>query len=143
MKLQKILFATDFSDTSKEALEIATWMAKANEASLLIVHVCEPPEALAGMNYQYTVPSTVAEEEQERLKTVAPVDPDVPFERHLLQGHAPHAIVDFAKDQNADMIVMGTHGHTGFGRLLMGSVAEHVVRSASCPVLTMRQSNSK
>ncbi len=61
-----------------------------------------------------------------------------PVERRLLQGDAAREILGVAKDMKCDLIVLGTHGRTGLGRLLMGSVAEQVVRHASCPVLTVK-----
>jgi nucleotide-binding universal stress UspA family protein len=63
----------------------------------------------------------------------------VPYEHHLITGDPATAVVQLAEEENVDMIVMGTHGRTGLSRLLMGSVAEAVVRKANCPVLTFKQ----
>jgi nucleotide-binding universal stress UspA family protein len=62
----------------------------------------------------------------------------VPYEHHLLRGDPATTIVEVAEQENCDLIVMGTHGRTGFARLLMGSVAEAVVRRANCPVFTYK-----
>jgi nucleotide-binding universal stress UspA family protein len=72
------------------------------------------------------------------LAEVAVDDPHVPVTRHLVIGSPAAAIVRFAKSQGVDYIVMPTHGRTGLARLLMGSVAEEVVRKAPCPVLTVK-----
>jgi len=64
---------------------------------------------------------------------------DTYFEHHLLSGDPGSELVHFAERENIDLIVMGTHGRTGLTRLLMGSVAEAVVRRAPCPVLTLKQ----
>jgi len=67
-----------------------------------------------------------------------PTDPAVPYEHHLLIGNPATAIVHLAETENVDLIVLPTHGRTGLMRLLMGSVAEEVVRKARCPVLTVK-----
>jgi len=67
-----------------------------------------------------------------------PSDPSVSFEHKLLAGDPAAAIVEAADQENVDLIVLGTHGRTGLTRLLMGSVAENVVRKAKCPVLTVK-----
>jgi nucleotide-binding universal stress UspA family protein len=72
------------------------------------------------------------------LHAVVPTDPNVPFEHRLLTGDPAEEIVRFADEARCELIVMGTHGRTGFKRLLMGSVAEAVIRRAKCPVLTYR-----
>ena len=73
------------------------------------------------------------------LKEVVPTDPQVACEHRLLTGDPAVAIARLAEEEHADLIVMGTHGRTGLTRLLMGSVAEAVVRRAPCPVLTYKQ----
>lgn len=72
------------------------------------------------------------------LHAVLPTDPNVPFEHRMLKGDPAEEIVRFADEAHCELIVMGTHGRTGFKRLLMGSVAEAVVRRAKCPVLTYK-----
>jgi nucleotide-binding universal stress UspA family protein len=74
------------------------------------------------------------------LMAVAPKNTSVPVERRLLIGNPADEIVKVAHDEHVDMIVMGTHGRTGWQHMLMGSVAEVVVRKAECPVLTLRMS---
>ena len=136
---KKILFPTDFSECSDSGLEHATTLAKNTGASLLIVHVEEPPLAYAGGEMYYGAPEPDTQVLEEMLKKVRPTDPSVPVEHRLVLGSPAHAICDLAEEEGVDMIVMGTHGRTGLKRLLMGSVAEHVVRWSPCPVLTFKE----
>jgi nucleotide-binding universal stress UspA family protein len=138
MTAKKILFPTDFSECSDAGLEHATTLARDLGATLLIVHVEEPPLAYAGGEMYYGVPEPDTRALEEMLKKVRPTDPNVPYEHRLVVGSPAHAICDLADEERVDMIVMGTHGRTGLRRLLMGSVAEHVVRWANCPVLTFK-----
>ncbi len=75
------------------------------------------------------------------LEAVVPADKDIKYEHHLVLGTPAEDIVRIASEQNADLIVIGTHGRTGLKRVLMGSVAEAVMRRATCPVLTVKQSD--
>jgi universal stress protein A len=139
MSSRKILFPTDFSHTGDAALGLATSQARERAATLLIVHVEEPPAAYGGGEMYYGMPDPVTEDLRKMLDEVKPTDPAVPCERHLLTGDPATVITKFAAEQGVELIVMGTHGRTGLMRLLMGSVAEAVVRRAPCPVLTWRQ----
>jgi len=139
MHAQKILFPTDFSPASSEALRWATSLARDCGATLIIVHVEEPPMAYGGGEMYFPIDETTIGELRKALVQVVPLDPAVGFEHKLLAGDPATAIVDAAENENADLIVMGSHGRTGLTRLLMGSVAEAVVRKAKCPVLTVKQ----
>ena len=75
---------------------------------------------------------------REQLQQLRPQDPKVPVEHRLVEGTAATEILRLAEETKCDVIVLGTHGRTGFGRLLMGSVAEQVVRRAPCPVVTVK-----
>jgi nucleotide-binding universal stress UspA family protein len=138
MNAHKILFPTDFSVLAKTALEMATSLAKQRGAKLMIVHVEEPPIAYGGGELYYGVAEPDRQELKKMLSEVLPTDPAVGYEHRLLIGAPASAIVQLAESENADMIVMPTHGRTGLMRLLMGSVAEEVVRKAQCPVLTVK-----
>lgn len=146
MNGKKILFATDYSEASQHALQYGSWLAKCTAGRLYIVHVSErEPYPVGELFDEEPKPNT---EEIDRLKSVVPEDASVPYEHHVLYGEPGSAevtkpakvIVDFANKENVEMIVLGTHGRSGFGRMLMGSVAESVVRHAHCPVITVRQS---
>jgi nucleotide-binding universal stress UspA family protein len=139
MYAKTILFPTDFSPASQEALRWATSLARDSGAKLVIVHVEEPPMAYGGG--ELYMPSDEGDREQLRraLVQVVPLDAKIPFEHKLLVGDPATAIVETAEKDDADLIVLGTHGRTGLTRLLMGSVAEAVVRRAKCPVVTIKQ----
>jgi nucleotide-binding universal stress UspA family protein len=139
MRIRKILFPTDFSHCGDAALETATSLARDNKAKLLIVHVQEAPPAYAGGEMYYGIPSPRTADLKEMLVKVKPGDPGVGYDHRLLAGEPAEAILRCAQGEEVDLIVMGTHGRTGFSRFIMGSVAEAVVRAAKCPVLTFKQ----
>lgn len=139
MKMKTILFPTDFSHTGDAALELASVLARDTGAKILIVHIEEPPVAYGGGEMYYGLPEPDPEQLKKMLSSVKPSDPNIAFEQRLLTGEPANALTRLAKDEEADLIVMGTHGRTGLFRLLMGSVAEAVVRRAPCPVLTYKQ----
>ncbi len=139
MSERKILFPTDFSHTGDAALEMASTLARERGAKLLIVHVEEPPAAYGAGEMYYGMPDPVTEDLRKMLEQVVPPSPDVVCERRLITGDPAMAIANLAQEEGVELIVMGTHGRTGLMRLLMGSVAEAVVRRAPCPVLTLRQ----
>jgi universal stress protein A len=139
MHARKILFPTDFSPASTDALAWATSLARDSGATMVIIHVEEPPMAYGGGELYLDVEENDREELRKALVNVVPLDADVPFEHKLLVGDPATSICETAENEHADLIVMGTHGRTGLTRLLMGSVAEAVVRRANCPVLTVKQ----
>lgn len=139
MNLKTIVFATDFSHASDAALRLATMLARDNQAKLWIIHVSEPRPAYTVAGVYASLPSgNEFAESQERLLAVHPTDPQVASEHRLIIGIPADDIAKFAAEQHADLIVIGSHGRTGLGRLLMGSVAEAVIRQAECPVLTIK-----
>jgi nucleotide-binding universal stress UspA family protein len=139
MNVKKILFPTDFSTCSDAGLEQATALARDANAMLLIVHVEEPPAAYGGAEMYYGISEPDQSALLRMLHAVRPSDPGVPYEHRLLRGDPAEEIVNEARQERCDLIVMGTHGRTGLTRLLMGSVAEAVVRNAACGVLTYKQ----
>jgi nucleotide-binding universal stress UspA family protein len=139
MHVSKILFPTDFSEASQHALAWAASLARDNGATLVIAHVEEPPITYGGGEMYYPLEEPDRDTLRESLAHVMPADPLVLCEHKLLVGDPASAIVSAAESEGADLIVMGTHGRTGLTRLLMGSVAEAVVRRAPCPVLTVKQ----
>ena len=138
MNASKILCPTDFSTMGQTALEMATSLARDRGATLVIVHVEEPPMAYGGGELYYGIEEPNREELKRMLSEVVPADPAVPYEHRLMIGSPATAIVEMAQRENVNLIVMPTHGRTGLMRLLMGSVAEEVVRKAKCPVLTVK-----
>lgn len=140
MFLKTILFPTDFSEASNSAFEYAVEFARGSNGRLLIVHVQEPIHPLVGGELAYlpaldTDPAQLAA----LLHNIVPNDPQVTYAHQLVQGDPATEIVNLAKAEHADLIVLGTHGRTGVTRLLMGSVAEQVLRRAPCPVLAVKE----
>jgi len=143
MAQKTILFPTDFSLASDAALPHAEALAKQAGARLLIVHVEEPPLAYGGGELYYGLPEPSSERILKMLEEVKPKDASVPFTHRLTMGDPAGEIVRIAEDEGAEMIVLGTHGRTGVTRLLMGSVAEAVVRRAPCPVQVYRETPAR
>jgi nucleotide-binding universal stress UspA family protein len=135
--IRTILHPTDYSELSRPAFELACSLARERDAELLICHVAPPPIIAAG-EVVLEFPTGEAEQMTAQLKRVKPDDPQVQVSHLLLRGESAAEIVQLAAEVGADLIVMGTHGRSGLGRLLMGSVAEAVMRKAPCPVLTVR-----
>ena len=138
MKLDKILVPTDLSSAGDAAFALAVSLARDNRARLLIAHVEEPAMVYGGGEMFAAAVEPATEELRERLKKIVPPDPEVAYEHHLVTGEPAEAIVRLAESEQCDLIVMGTHGRKGLSRLLMGSVAEAVVRRSHCPVMTLR-----
>src|SRR5262249_27158268 len=99
-----------------------------------------PPALMSfdGMEADWGAPDRERAMLDHKLHQVAIAGSDVKVEHRLVEGFAAEGILNAAKEAKADIIVMGTHGRTGFNRLLMGSVAEEVLRKATCPVLTVK-----
>jgi nucleotide-binding universal stress UspA family protein len=137
LSIRTIVHPTDFSANSQCAWEMACALARDYGARLLLVHVEAPLPIFAELGA--IPPEPVDRRAMEReLAQIKPADATLAVTRTLLFGDEPNTINQFAKDNNADLIVMGTHGRTGLGRLIMGSVAEAVLREAPCPVLTIK-----
>jgi nucleotide-binding universal stress UspA family protein len=136
-----ILHPTDFSRHSDYALRFACSLARDHRSKLVIVHV-EPtlgPELVtSGEAASRLEPENHLAKLWAEVRQVQPTDPSIVVEHRLAEGDPAPAIVRAAKEVNAGLIVMATHGRTGLERLLMGSVAEQVLRHATCPVLTIR-----
>lgn len=137
LPIRTILHPTDFSANSQCAWEMACALARDYGARLLLVHVEVPQPVFSELGAIPPEPVDRRALEAE-LARIRPTDPTLAVTRTLLFGDEPSTINRFAKENNVDLIVMGTHGRTGLGRLLMGSVAESVLREAPCPVLTIK-----
>jgi nucleotide-binding universal stress UspA family protein len=136
LSIKRILHPTDFSDLSSGAFHIASSLAQDYAANLIILHVY-PPLPLGSDS---TAPQRVKGFEDslwQQLKQIKPDDATVPVDYHIIEGFAADEIVRSAQANKADLIVLGTHGRGGLRRALMGSVAEKVLRSAPCPVMTV------
>ncbi len=146
MKIRRILFPTDFSRCAQQALLHAVHWAEEYGAELHVVHAVDAvgqwqnnPEALPNARQMQEQLKNVAK--SQLSATIKALQADrIQIKQAQIRGisTAP-AILAYAKDNDADLIVMGTHGRRGLGHLFLGSVAEEVVRLAPCPVLTIRE----
>ena len=134
----KILFPVDFSRGYEEALKLAVSLARDHHGELVLLHIEEPPTAYGGGEFYYGLAEPNREHLQRMLDEIVVDDPNIPVHRHVLVGSPGSGIAYYAADQGVDYIVMPTHGRTGLTRMLMGSVAEEVVRKAPCPVVTVK-----
>jgi nucleotide-binding universal stress UspA family protein len=135
--VQRILVPTDFSETSDVALQYGIGLAQAFSAQLYLLHV----PGKTGENFEADFPIGQFENAaRERLETlVSPQEAKQLRPEYALRiGSPSDEIVRYADDRDIELIVMGTHGRSGVTHMLMGSVAEQVVRHAPCPVLTVR-----
>lgn len=139
MHVRTILFPTDFSRLSDAGLRYATSLARDSKARIVIVHVEEPAAAYGGGEMYYGIPEPDRDALKQMLAAVKPPDPEIAFEQVLLMGDPATEICEAAKQHQADLIVISTHGRSGLRRMLMGSVAEAVVRQAPCPVITFKE----
>ncbi|MGD1975442.1 MAG: universal stress protein [Desulfobacterales bacterium] len=146
IEIKRILCPTDFSENSKHAMKYALTLAALSQAELELFHVVEPityPQSTElfepvldeveltmkmGAAFQKQLEDQVAALKEEYPKT----------EGKIVTGNTFLEIIQVARDEKVDMIVMGTHGRTGLAHVLIGSVAEKVVREAPCPVLTVK-----
>jgi nucleotide-binding universal stress UspA family protein/quercetin dioxygenase-like cupin family protein len=137
--IQTILHPTDFSENSRCAFETACALARANHATLLVLHVMMP--AVSPVLQELPPDPLRSVESQSSLATLPwpqASDPHLRVEHRLAEGDAAEEILRLTEALRCDLIVMGTHGRTGLGRLLTGSVAEEVLRKAVCPVLVVK-----
>lgn len=145
LAFKTILVATDFSDASELALEYARVFADRFGAGLRVLHVVQTPMPLGSEMYVpevMTVAERAVQEAQQQLSvTLERIGGDNVIGQ-VLMGLASRKIVEYAADHDVDLIVMGTHGRGTMAHLLMGSVAELVVRTAPCPVFTVRDSEA-
>lgn len=138
MRLQRILCPVDFSECSLRAFEFAAELASRCRAALEVVHVWQPSGR--GVAYQGPMSAVVGEEAEigRALEKLYPSNRDVACQHHLLVGEPVEEIIQLATERQIDLIVIGTHGRTGLSRWILGSVAETILHTAPCPVLTCK-----
>ena len=147
--IERILHPTDFSENSKRSLDYACTLASQFQAQLhllfvvadAVVSVAPPMSGFLPEGYAEDVMQS-AESNLAQLKLGTQAE-NLDVVREVVHGSAFLEIIRYANDREMDMLVMGTHGYTGLMHLLMGSVAENVVRKASCPVLTVHPEDHK
>lgn len=139
ISIKRILVAVDFSETSDKAFDYAVSLARVFEAEVVALHVVHDPIVYA---------PTTGQEWRDQFERTIKEKLDALLSRHtcegvevtavIKQGGAWLEIIEYATAENCDMIVLGTHGHGPVQQMLMGSVAEKVVRKAKHPVLVVR-----
>jgi nucleotide-binding universal stress UspA family protein len=143
-RIGKILVPIDFSACAKKSLDYAIPFATQHEAELILLYVAPMP-SYAGGEYGIIDTTALSEEicasSEKRLAEYASseIPAGVKVETMARAGSATAEIIEVAERLPADMIVLSTHGYTGLKHVLLGSVAEHVVRHAPCPVLVVRE----
>jgi nucleotide-binding universal stress UspA family protein len=150
-RIARIMVPTDFSAPADAALDYARDLARQFGASIDLVHVFDDPfTAVTAVGdgtvlIPVEVRNSLETYAREELRARHAVHADaLPGSSHtLLTGSTARRLVEYAEESHPDLIVMSTHGRTGLGHLLLGSVAERVVRTAACPVLTTRQPAAK
>lgn len=141
---RKILVPVDFSTHSARAVQVAAELARRYEGSVDLVHVFDPMAYPLPDGYvMFTRPQLDEmfarfDAELANYQQAAHAAGASRVQSHVRQGPCAAEICEFAREGGFDLIVMGTHGRRGLNRLLLGSVAERVLRMASCPVLTLR-----
>lgn len=145
--IEKILLAVDFSDSSKHACEYALTLATKFGSRLIVLHVINEPVDLRGFYVPHISFERLEQEIEEGARTMMEkftatcFDGYSNFETSIVSGIPYDEILKKAAGEDASLIVLGTHGRTGIDHLLFGSTAERVVRTAGCPVLTVRMSS--
>lgn len=147
IKLKKILCPSDFSENAQEALQYALHlMLKDDDATLYLIHVVDSRVFdYGGPIYEQepyvtrvALDQSTREQLEKKLLARIPEKIQNRVETTILFGVPFLEIISTAKDKNIDLIVIGTHGRTGIAHMLIGSVAEKIVRKAPCPVLTVK-----
>ncbi len=148
---KKILCPSDFSEPSYKALKVANDLAVQFSSELILIHIITPlqifpsapafvpGQSAAGGYVTAEMTAEIRKQAQESLQMAIEekISPEIKTQKVVFQGNPAESISAYAEENDIDVIVIGTHGYTGWRHLLIGSVAEKVVRSASCPVLTI------
>jgi nucleotide-binding universal stress UspA family protein len=144
LNLKKILVPIDFSPMSKQAFQYALRFAERFGCEIVLLHVVEPEEAIAGTPLAIDIfaqpeEDTTAAEAELAFLAAKSRNRRHSFTSAVRTGHAPNEITKAAKELDVDLIMIATHGYTSWRHLCIGSTAERVVRTATCPVLVVRE----
>jgi nucleotide-binding universal stress UspA family protein len=141
---KKILITTDGSEKNRKAINYGIELARLSDAKVHVAYVVDTAsfESIpmdGGWEMMYEI---LEKEGNDITGTVAEMvkGNNVDVESHVLEGNPSHEIIEFAKNNDIDLIVLGTHGKSGFDRFLLGSVAEKVSRNSNVPVMIVRDS---
>jgi nucleotide-binding universal stress UspA family protein len=140
LNIGTILIAADFSACSEDAFQVARSLARDYGARIVVLHVATPPSAVRPdeLQQERALAAVYRTELERRLRLIYAAESLIEVDYRVQDGDPAVEILDVARKALCDLIVIGTHGRTGLGRLLMGSVAEHVLREAPCPVMTIK-----
>ncbi len=134
---EKILVPVDLSDQCEPAIKLATKLAKCHNAKLVFCYVALPPLPPEALYFKNDL-NTVILREHAEFKQIVPPDLSIEYQHEFLRGNPGPEIVKLAQESQCDLVVMSSHGRTGFLRWVLGSVAEYVIRHSKCPVLTVK-----
>ncbi|HVN17179.1 MAG TPA: universal stress protein [Dongiaceae bacterium] len=142
LAVRNVLFPTDFSPTSEAALPYATAICRRFQSTLHMVHVLSDAGLLmmtGGVDYvsMGTIYEDAHNEAKDKLQQISARFEHIPHRNYVRHGVVWKNLADIIEQNEIDLIVVGTHGRTGLGKLLLGSVAESILRHAPCPVLTV------
>jgi len=141
---QKILVPLDFSDYTDEIMHIAVEIAQKFGSTIHLLHVIPnmdyftPYESFLSVENLVKIQRDIESEVGKDMDVVAKAIKDIPVTKAIHTGVVSLEIIDYVRTENIDLVVMGTHGRGGLEHMLIGSVAEKVVRKSPCPVLTIR-----
>lgn len=138
LPIKAILHPTDFSDASEHALRMAVGLARDYHARLVLLHAIEPPVYYGELGMAVLPTEVDRDNATRRVAALVAGATPFPVETVVTEGVAGPEVLRVAAEMHADLIVIGSHGRTGFGRALMGSVAEEVSRRSPCPVVIVR-----
>ncbi|MFP3869841.1 MAG: universal stress protein [Syntrophobacteria bacterium] len=144
VKIKRILFPLDFSECSYQVLPYALSLAEKYNAEIYLIYVARDLRYFSGFHVPHTSISgfikEVVDAGEKMMDRVCEehLQSCPSFERRVVVGDPAEEIIKIAESENIDLIVMGTHGRKGLDRTLFGSVAEHVVKNAPVPVLTIK-----
>jgi nucleotide-binding universal stress UspA family protein len=141
--VQRILVPVDFSENARAVLEWAAHLAEEHASRVVLLHVYHLPVEFQQLEGAYLPPdfwSNVKNEAEQQIGRYAEElrGRGIEVEALVREGYPATVIIEEAESQRADLVVIGTHGHTGLKHLLLGSIAERVVQKAPCPVLTVK-----
>jgi universal stress protein A len=135
--IKKIICPVDFSELSRKALQYSNEFARLSNAKVFLVGVIENDPTIT---YSHGLEKERAESDQKLLALIEEEKmAGIVADYVIYEGFAEECILDYAKRQEADLIIMGSHGRRGLKRMILGSVAEHVIRRAPCPVLIVKE----
>jgi len=145
IEIRAILVPIDFSDNARAVIEWAAHLAGEQKSKLVLFHAYHLPVEFQQLEGAYLPPdfwSNVKQEAEQQLASHSQKirTHQVEVEALVREGYPATVIIEAAESHGADLIVIGTHGHTGLKHLLLGSIAERVVQKAPCPVLTVKGS---